>query len=135
MRSLLVLRFLGFLTLAYTSALAIGSLIKPVKINVTFTNMDKWMHAGAYFGLSVLWLSLLHIIITRRTQKKWAATRYYLIMGVALVAYGIIIEILQGGLTSYRTPDFWDGIANTVGVLAGSFAFILFFKNFNGLKL
>lgn len=134
MKSLLAVKILGVITLAYTSALALGSLVKPVRIDTTITHLDKLMHFSAYCGLAALWLSLLHLLRTRTTQKKWAPVRFYVIIGAALVVYGIIIELLQGGLTTYRTPDVWDAIANTVGVLVGSFAFILFFKKFKGLK-
>ena len=134
MKSLSVVRILWVLTIGYTSALTIGSLIKPVHIDTTITNIDKLLHAGAYLGLTVLWMSLMHLLMTARSRKEWASLRSYIAIAVVLVIYGIIIELLQGGLTDYRTPDHWDVMANTLGVLMGSLTFMLFFKKFKGLK-
>lgn len=40
-------------------------------------------------------------------------------VGVGLVLMGVGIEFAQGALTSNRTADPMDALANTIGVLAG----------------
>ncbi|XGA85186.1 VanZ family protein [Polaribacter sejongensis] len=42
--------------------------------------------------------------------------------------FGIIIEVLQQTLTTYRTGDYKDAIANTVGILLGFIIFNLILK-------
>jgi glycopeptide antibiotics resistance protein len=70
---------------------------------------------------------------TSATQK-WAKPIFYIAIALALVVYGIVIELLQGSATTYRTPDVWDVLANSIGVILGSLTFLLFFKKFKGLK-
>ena len=126
-------KILGFVAISYTIALTIGSLVKPVTIDVSVRNIDKLLHLGAYFGLAMLWLSYYHLIKTSQ-YRKWAKPRAYAVVAIALVVYGIVIEILQGSATTYRTPDGWDVLANSIGVALGTLTFVLFFKKFIGLK-
>lgn len=67
---------------------------------------DKVNHFIAYLALSVP----LAIAIGR---KNW-------IVAIALAAgYGAMMELAQGSLTTMRTPDLFDGIANTLGACTG----------------
>ena len=126
-------KLIGFTAIAYTCALSIGSLVKPVKLDTSISNVDKLLHLGAYFGLAILWLTYFHIVKTTTTQK-WAKPVVYISIALSLVVYGIVIELLQGSATTYRTPDVWDVFANSIGVILGSLTFLLFFKKFKGLK-
>jgi len=73
---------------------------------LNFDNGDKLEHASAY-GLLMAWFG--QIYWSRGHRVRIAA---------ALVCMGVTLEILQG-LTGYRTFDYADMLANTVGVLAG----------------
>lgn len=128
-----VLKILSVVAVFYTATLTIGSLIKPVKITVSINHIDKFLHLGAYLGLAFLWLSLYHLI-KQRKLKGWQPFRSYIFIAILLVFYGIMIEVLQGGVTDYRTPDLWDVLANFIGVVLGGSTFILFFKTFKRLK-
>ncbi len=72
---------------------------------------DKYLHFIAYFGLSTLW----YFALRDRIQKKV----FNFFVSLALILYGIILEVLQSGLTTYRTGDLYDALANTTGVLVG----------------
>ena len=50
----------------------------------------------------------------------------YIILGC--IIFGIIIEILQGVITSYRTASYLDIVANTIGVLLAVVIFHVFEK-------
>ena len=50
----------------------------------------------------------------------------YVILGC--IIFGIIIEILQGVVTSYRTASYLDIVANTIGVLLAVVIFHVFEK-------
>ena len=99
------------IAVAITLILVILSLIKIPAHNFGVTHQDKWQHCFAYFVLSISWL-----IVFYKKKKK-------LLVVVCCILLGVIIEILQNELTSYRTGDYHDVIANSLGVLLGLFAF------------
>ncbi|AWH54745.1 hypothetical protein C1924_16945 [Stenotrophomonas sp. ESTM1D_MKCIP4_1] len=70
-------------------------------------NSDKVEHFLAYFILSGSAVQLFR----RGTPLLWA--------GAGLVLMGVGIEFAQGALTSTRSADPMDALANTVGVLSG----------------
>ena len=99
------------IAVAITLSLVILSLIKVPAYNLGVTHLDKWQHCFAYFVLSISWL-----IVFYKKKKK-------LLVVLCCILLGVIIEILQNELTSYRTGDYHDVIANSLGVLLGLFAF------------
>ena len=68
-------------------------------------NSDKVEHLAGYFTLAAAAVQLF-----RGRYLAWA--------GVGLVALGIGVEFAQG-MTTYRSSDPYDALANTVGVLLG----------------
>jgi len=46
----------------------------------------------------------------------------------------MLIEVLQGVLTSYREPDWYDILANTAGILLAVIIFLLFEKSLKRLN-
>ncbi|WP_295566930.1 VanZ family protein [uncultured Stenotrophomonas sp.] len=70
-------------------------------------NSDKGEHFLAYF------------ILAGSAVQLFRRGRPLLCVAVGLVLMGIGIEFAQGALTSNRTADPMDAIANTIGVLAG----------------
>jgi VanZ family protein len=65
-------------------------------------NTDKLVHVAMYAGLT--WC---HV-------KAYPRCSYF-VLGASLVAYGALVEILQG--FAARSPDYSDALANGVGVL------------------
>jgi VanZ family protein len=57
-----------------------------------------------------------------------------IILLLSVIGFGIIIEYLQLFLTDYRSFDWWDALANSVGAIIGLLIFSLIQKRFN-LKL
>lgn len=92
------------------------SLMRMPKYNIAISHIDKLQHCIAYFTLSISWLLTFY-----KQNKK------YLVV-ISCILFGIIIEILQQTITSYRTGDYLDIIANSVGVLLGLLFFTVFFK-------
>ena len=109
--------------IVYVIALTIGSLGNVSGVpKLGFSFDDKIYHFLAYAILTVLVLNY----ITKTTVKH----KILLSAGIAVV-YGIIIEVLQSTLTDFRTPDYYDVLANTIGVV-----FVLLLLRFkNKLKL
>ena len=95
--------------LVYCIALTFGSLSNVggiPKLGSSFD--DKIYHFLAYAILTFL---LYNFIVTISAKSK------LLLSASIAVIYGIIIEGLQSILTDFRTPDYFDVIANTIGVL------------------
>ena len=99
------------IAVAITLSLVILSLIKIPAYNLGVTHLDKWQHCFAYFVLSISWL----IVFYKKKKKR--------LVVVCCILLGVIIEISQNTLTSYRTGDFYDVIANSLGVLLGLLVF------------
>ena len=90
----------------------------PVK---EFGLSDKILHAGAYFGMVLLWLFYAIFRFSTERLKK-----ILLIICVLSILFGIFIEVLQHVLTDYRELDFYDIIANSIGAIsAGLLMWIL----------
>jgi len=103
-----------FLTI-FIAAISLISL-KGVHV-VKISNSDKFGHFFAYFLLSLSWLYAFKDYPRKKFKKH--------IIVLLIISYGIILEVLQNALTTYRQADFYDIIANSAGVF---FAAVLFEK-------
>lgn len=105
--------FMARLGLAvFCSLIIIGSSIPGNKIPEAFAlTPDKLIHCAEYFVLGLL----IHQWLIRDFQfnKKGNLFLIALVMGCT---FGAIDENYQR-LTPGRTPDFWDWVLDTVGVL------------------
>jgi len=100
-----------------TLGIAIVSLIKLGKSPIQINHLDKIKHAFAYFVLSLVWFIALRTTIINK---------YLIAFGCFL--YGIIIEVLQVTITSHRSGEILDVIANTTGILIAIIIYNSFFK-------
>lgn len=96
------------------------SLIKMPDTDIKVPNIDKGYHSTAYFILTIVWL----ITFYKKPEKK------YIIISSCIV-FGIIVEVLQSTLTIYRTGDYLDVFANSLGVIIALVIFNLFFRKKN----
>ena len=103
--------------IAISVALFIGylSLKKMEALPIQFSHSDKMYHAVAYFLLGFTWL----LSFPKSSQKK--RLKYAIV--ILCIIYGIVIEVLQGTLTAYRTASLLDVLANTAGVIAAMMLF------------
>lgn len=106
------------LVLTFFSLYRISPNFQLGEINIT----DKMLHTGAYFVLMTLWSCFFLLKKGNWLQKN----KSLLVLIIFNVMFGMLIEVLQGVLTSYRQPDFLDVIANTTGVLVAALIFLLF---------
>ena len=102
-----------------TITIAFLSLIKLGKQPINISHLDKIEHLIAYCSLGISWL------LTFRENKKIMYKNYLIV--IVCVFYGIIIEVLQTTLTTYREASILDIVANTAGVLL---ALLIFNKVF-----
>ncbi|WP_052461060.1 VanZ family protein [Psychroserpens mesophilus] len=109
--------------LIYSITLTSGSLGRVSSIPKLGSSFDdKIYHFLAY---AVLTMVLYNFIATTTVKFK------ILFSASIAIIYGIIIEGLQSILTDFRTPDYYDVLANTIGVVIA----ILLLKLKNKLKL
>ena len=100
-----------WLAVLATLGVAILSLGAVPKLNIglDLKSSDKYLHFIAYFSLCLLWFFALKDRLHRYIFR--------ILIPLGLILYGIILEGMQGGLTTYRTADVYDAVANTAGVL------------------
>lgn len=115
--------------LKHTKNLLEGSLIKYVAVvfhaivtvamlipssGISLLNLpqsDKLLHMVIYLILFVLWA----FAFRKKVNKNWM---FGLLVAV-LTIYGIVIEIIQEKWIVSRTSDFWDVMANSMGIILG----------------
>jgi VanZ family protein len=113
--------------IAIIVAVSIGflSLIKAPEAPIKISYLDKIYHVIAYFVLALTWL--LSFPFSREKPK----VKY--VIAFSCVFYGIVIEVLQTTLTTYRTASFLDVVANTVGVFMAFLIFKVVYKKINAI--
>ena len=110
-----------YIAVFFTISILFGSLVKSELIVVESISVsDKTYHLIAYFLLMLSWLYAFF------KKEKFQEHVKYIILGCFI--FGIIIEILQGIITSYRTASYLDILANTIGVLLAVVIFHVFEK-------
>jgi len=93
--------------------------------SVSIPHIDKLVHFTFYFVASVL--GALSLKEYSSSSKIGMKVVWYLVL--ALIVYGILIEVLQSKFTTTRSGEILDFVANTIGVFAGiAVARFLFFK-------
>ncbi|WP_339916741.1 VanZ family protein [Yeosuana marina] len=111
------------ITILYSLALATVCLIKVDKLveEVHIQNADKIFHFSAYFVLAILWYVTLFFQFKINKNKS-------IIYAICFsVVFGIIIEVLQGAITTSRQSDINDVFANTLGALLATL--VIYIKN------
>lgn len=106
---------LAILATVIISVLSLSAVPK-LNMGLGIKSGDKYLHFIAYFGLSTIW----YFALKDKIQKRL----FNFFVPLALIFYGIILEGLQSGITTYRTGDVYDALANAIGVIVG----LVFFK-------
>ena len=101
--------------------LSISDISSLPKFQISYE--DKLYHFIAYFVLNSIWLLALF-------QKNGDQLRKHLLISLSIIAFGIIIEIVQESVTDYRVFDIFDILANSIAVGVSFFCFMLVKKSF-----
>ena len=91
------------------------SLARTDDLMVSIDVSDKSLHGLAYFGLSLSWLFAI--------RKSHSSLKWKILIGFSMMLLGILLEFLQGNITDYRTSDYFDVLANTVGIIIALISF------------
>ncbi|MEY3051738.1 MAG: hypothetical protein RLY31_1523 [Bacteroidota bacterium] len=113
---LVVSAFLPVIVCAAT--IGVLSLNKSAPVPQEWVPKDKVNHMLAYAGLA--WLAFRALSVIQQTKRN-----HFLITFVAVVAYGMLMEFLQG-LLPYRRFEWLDMAANLAGVILAYLGFRFF---------
>lgn len=104
-------RFSLSCALIATISILVLSLMKTDQFpSIEIEATDKVYHILAYFALTLSWH--FHYTVTHLQKAKIKVLLRILLL---IIGFGIVIEILQNSVTSYRTFDLKDIYANTFG--------------------
>lgn len=109
-----------YFAILITISIAVLSLIKMPAEEIPVASSDKLLHSIAYFFLMLAWL------YSFSKKEDFYKRIKYLVLGCLI--YGIVLEVVQGAFTSYRTGSYLDILANSFGIVLAVLAFYLFEK-------
>lgn len=104
------------------------SLFNPSEVGLEDIRIwDKMAHTLMYAGVaSVIWFEyLLNHAILKTLPAVLATILFPILLGISM-------ELLQEYLTKYRSGDWHDAIANTIGVVLGAVLGLLVIRPFTG---
>jgi VanZ family protein len=111
------------IAIGLTAFIAYLSLDSFSEINMPIDNFDKVFHSLAYFFLALSWFFAV--------QKSHSIFKYRIVVAFLVIIFGIIIEVLQSSLTTYRTADYYDIMANSFGILIAMVLFNRLLRLYN----
>lgn len=88
--------------------------IPDMKVDVHVPLADKWTHMVMYGVLTLfIWFEY------RRSHQKWNTLKLVLLAFLAPIAMGGLLELAQAYLTTCRSGEWLDFVANSIGVCLG----------------
>lgn len=117
-----MLRLIPFATVGYTILIVFASLAKFIIpfFSSDIKYRDKFMHAIAYFGFTVIWTFFFYVRNDMEVPSKSDFKKAIYKAAIFGVLFGILMEFAQLILTNYRSFDVLDAFANSLGVLIAS---------------
>ena len=105
------------ITFLLTLAIVLLSLlpVPDVRMTVEVPLMDKWTHMVMYGVLTlVIWLEYI------RAHRQMRGLRLLLLAFLAPIAMGGALELMQAYLTTCRSGEWMDFVANSIGAVVGA---------------
>ncbi|REH00206.1 VanZ like protein [Flavobacterium aquicola] len=117
--------FLLIAALLWTGIVAYFCLVQSSDLpTVNIPNLDKCIHAFFHFVFTFLWFLFFY-----KQLKSDSIFRPLLISFLFSFVFGAGIEILQGIITTTRSADVLDAVANLVGAAMSVFTVVICYKN------
>lgn len=89
--------------------------VPDVRMTVEVPLMDKWAHMVMYGVLTlVIWLEYI------RVHRQMRGRRLLLLAFLAPIAMGGALELMQAYLTTCRSGEWLDFVANSIGAVVGA---------------
>lgn len=77
--------------------------------------LDKVVHVGLFSGMVFLWCLPFQLLIENAERRKLI----YGLITLAFIIYGVAIEFIQRDFIPFRSFDFYDIVADTIGCAIG----------------
>lgn len=109
-------------TLLVVLAIVLLSLLPmpDLKVGENVPLADKWTHMVMYGTLTLaIWFDY------KRSHRHYVAWRLFFFAFLAPIVMGGILELMQANLTSCRSGEWLDFVANTIGVCIGTIGGLL----------
>ena len=116
--------------MALVSFLSLYEFSPDNDIDIEVPNIDKIVHFFFYFIAAIL----ACLFIRERSNGRLPIRKAMLYTAIFLILFGLGIEILQEKITTYRSGDIFDLIANTTGILVSLFVINYVFSSKSGLN-
>ena len=100
------------------------------KAPIFFPGFDKLAHCGFFFVLVVFYCNGL----IRQQSSQAVSYKSMLIITLIAILYGGAIELLQLGIFTWRSGEWADLFADTVGASMGAFSIILTVNGMNYVR-
>ena len=89
--------------------------VPDVRMTVEVPLVDKWTHMVMYGVLTlVIWLEYI------RAHRQMRGLRLLLLAFLAPIAMGGALELMQAYLTTCRSGEWLDFVANSIGAVVGA---------------
>ncbi|WP_103864496.1 VanZ family protein [Aquimarina sp. I32.4] len=99
---------------------SLAKLVTPVEFKIE--GSDKIGHFIAYTVFCGAWfLFLFFSEIVNKSLKQ-----SLLMASIICILYGMLMELLQASLTTYRSPEWYDVVANTSGTIFAALVIVMF---------
>ena len=86
-----------------------------MKIGEEVPLADKWTHMVMYAALTLaIWFDY------KRSHRRYDALRLFIFAFLAPIAMGGVLEIMQAKLTTQRSGEWLDFVADAIGVCIGT---------------
>lgn len=86
--------------------------------------LDKWVHLAFYS----IGMTLGALFLRESRYPKGGMRKALVIMALVLILYGMVIEVLQGMTNLDRSAEWWDIVANMLGVGFGTVLALFLFR-------
>lgn len=91
------------------------SLSQAPKVAEIVEVSDKSLHSFAYFGLALSWFFAV--------KSSHTVIKDKIIIGLLVLLLSILLEVLQGTITDSRVSDYFDIVANIIGIIIATVLF------------
>lgn len=79
-------------------------------------HLDKVVHLAAW---SMVSLGTWPVVRVFRATRRLSIGRRFVFVVMIATLFGVVVELIQG-LSSYRSADVWDAVADMVGAMLGA---------------
>lgn len=93
-----------------------------------------YLDKGVHFTFYAVAMFLGSLLMWEQLRSRLNIRKALGVMGVGLIIYGMIIEVIQGVSDTGRSAEMWDVVANILGIGFGAGLSTLLFRKVNAFN-